>query len=84
MMMMPMGACCEFLAHQNSAVVVPHDLPVVHGVAGADRPPRKVDRASLVGRPIMRMGAPVLRARGVMMCRAGVIASRASVMARAA
>jgi hypothetical protein len=67
--MMPMGCrCCELLPHQLPAVAVPHDLPVVHRVARADRPARKMrcqDR--LAGRPVTRMGAPVLRPGGVMM-----------------
>jgi hypothetical protein len=73
--MMPMRGRCELLPHEQLAAAMLHYLPVVHAVAGADRPPRKMPRkASLVGRPMMGIRAPVLRPRVMMMPRASVMA----------
>src|SRR5438128_603723 len=79
--MAPMRGCCELLFHQETATGMPHDLPVVHAVARADRPVRKMRRANLVRLPMMRMRAPVLRAGGVMMPWSSVMTCAARVMA---
>jgi hypothetical protein len=79
--MVPMRGRCELLFHQQPTAGMPHDLPVIHAVARADRPVRKMRRASLVRRPVMRMRAPVLRPGGVMMPWPSVTACAARVMA---
>jgi hypothetical protein len=79
---MPVGGRGELLLHQRSAAAVPHDLPIAHAVARADRLLGKMHCGPrLMRRPPARMRPSVMRASGGSMSLTGLMVGATGVVA---